>query len=188
MDKGKVDWVLKRKQGDPYSIPEPIAHPCDQMWIPVCKHIFDFSQIPPINTIEPYSIFFCKFEHYPRLSAGVVFCCKGHHHNQIILSIVIILAIDFKKNMSAGPKFTQYYDFVQEHSQIILPNVWLSFFTGFNPNWLRVALLQPGNHCPTSLHPWSRWVCLDINEEQYWTDTNNSTDTRSFEKLVHTFG
>ena len=73
--------------------------------------------------------------------------------------------------------FTWYYAFVQEHSQIILPNVWLSLFTGFNPNWLRVALLQPGNHCPKSLHPWSRWVCLDINEKQYWTDTNNSTDT-----------
>ena len=54
---------------------------------------------------QKYSIFFFKFEHYPRLSAGVVFCCKGHHHNQIILSIVIILAIDFKKKMSARPKF-----------------------------------------------------------------------------------
>ena len=95
------DWVLKRKQGDPYSIPEPIAYPCDQMWIPVCKHIFDFPPNPSNKRHRTVLNFL-----FLRLSAGVVFCCKGHHQNQIILSIVIISAIDFKKKMSTRLKFT----------------------------------------------------------------------------------
>ena len=140
---------------------------CISLWSNVDSclqtHIWFPPPIPPINAIEPYSIFF-----FFNITQDWV--------------------------MSTGPKFTLCYDFVQEHSRIILLNVWLSLFTGFNPNRLCVALLQPGNYCPKSLHPWSRWVCLDINEKQYWTDTNNSTDTClkifsiSIEKLVHTFG